>query len=78
VGEETVIYVGNVYKYYVAYRLTADERKRRGLAASLLDSVRGGDDLLTAYFSKAVPPVSGGVREPEPGGSIENHKRLAQ
>jgi membrane-bound lytic murein transglycosylase MltF len=31
VGEETVIYVGNVYKYYVAYRLTADERKLRGL-----------------------------------------------
>jgi membrane-bound lytic murein transglycosylase MltF len=35
VGEETVIYVGNVYKYYVAYKLTADERKRRGLPASL-------------------------------------------
>jgi membrane-bound lytic murein transglycosylase MltF len=31
VGEQTVIYVGNVYKYYVAYRLTADERKKRGL-----------------------------------------------
>jgi membrane-bound lytic murein transglycosylase MltF len=33
VGEDTVIYVGNIYKYYVAYRLTADERKRRGLPA---------------------------------------------
>jgi membrane-bound lytic murein transglycosylase MltF len=33
VGEETIIYVGNVYKYYVAYSLTADERKRRGLPA---------------------------------------------
>jgi hypothetical protein len=34
VGEETVIYVGNIYKYYVAYRLTAKERKRRGLPIS--------------------------------------------
>jgi membrane-bound lytic murein transglycosylase MltF len=34
VGEETVIYVGNIYKYYVAYKLTADERKRRGLPVS--------------------------------------------
>jgi membrane-bound lytic murein transglycosylase MltF len=34
VGEQTVIYVGNIYKYYVAYRLTADERKRRGLPVS--------------------------------------------
>jgi membrane-bound lytic murein transglycosylase MltF len=35
VGEETIVYVGNVYKYYVAYSLTADERKRRGLPASI-------------------------------------------
>jgi membrane-bound lytic murein transglycosylase MltF len=35
VGEETVVYVGNVYKYYVAYKLTAGERKRKGLPASL-------------------------------------------
>jgi membrane-bound lytic murein transglycosylase MltF len=34
VGEETVIYVGNIYKYYVAYRLTANERKRKGLPVS--------------------------------------------
>jgi len=34
VGEETVIYVGNIFKYYVAYKLTADERKRRGLPVS--------------------------------------------
>ena len=34
VGEETVIYVGNIYKYYVAYRLIANERKRRGLPVS--------------------------------------------
>jgi membrane-bound lytic murein transglycosylase MltF len=40
VGEETVIYVGNIYKYYVAYRLTAIERKRRGLPISF--ELRGG------------------------------------
>jgi membrane-bound lytic murein transglycosylase MltF len=33
VGEETVIYVGNIYKYYVAYTLAAAERRRRGLPA---------------------------------------------
>ena len=40
VGEETVIYVGNIYKYYVAYRLTANERERRGLPVSF--KLRGG------------------------------------
>ena len=40
VGEETVIYVGNIYKYYVAYRLIANERKRRGLPISF--ELRGG------------------------------------
>jgi hypothetical protein len=34
VGEDTVIYVGNIYKYYVAYKLTAAERRRRGLPVS--------------------------------------------
>jgi membrane-bound lytic murein transglycosylase MltF len=34
VGEDTVIYVGNIYKYYVAYKLTAAERQRRGLPVS--------------------------------------------
>jgi len=47
VGEETVIYVGNVYKYYVAYKLTADERRRRGLAASLQDSILAAESRLT-------------------------------
>lgn len=26
VGQETVTYVGNIYKYYVAYKLTAEEK----------------------------------------------------
>jgi hypothetical protein len=29
IGRETVTYVSNIYKYYVAYRLLADERDRR-------------------------------------------------
>ena len=29
IGRETVTYVANIYKYYVAYRLIAEERVRR-------------------------------------------------
>jgi len=29
IGRETVTYVSNIYKYYVAYRLMAEERGRR-------------------------------------------------
>jgi membrane-bound lytic murein transglycosylase MltF len=47
VGEETVIYVGNIYKYYVAYRWTADERKRRGLPISF--KLRAGELFLPIY-----------------------------
>jgi membrane-bound lytic murein transglycosylase MltF len=29
IGRETVTYVGNIYKYYVAYRLVIDRAERR-------------------------------------------------
>ena len=29
IGRETVTYVSNIYKYYIAYRLVAEERARR-------------------------------------------------
>ena len=29
VGEETVTYVGNIYKYYVAYKLTAEQKQQK-------------------------------------------------
>jgi hypothetical protein len=29
IGRETVTYVSNIYKYYVAYRLIVEERERR-------------------------------------------------
>jgi membrane-bound lytic murein transglycosylase MltF len=32
IGRETVTYVSNIYKYYVAYRLTLEERDRREAA----------------------------------------------
>ena len=32
IGRETVTYVNNIYKYYVAYRLMAAERERRDAA----------------------------------------------
>jgi membrane-bound lytic murein transglycosylase MltF len=32
IGRETVTYVSNIYKYYVAYRLISSERDRREAA----------------------------------------------
>jgi membrane-bound lytic murein transglycosylase MltF len=32
VGRETVTYVSNIYKYYVAYRLVVEENQRRAAA----------------------------------------------
>lgn len=34
IGQETVTYVGNIYKYYVAYKLTIEQRERVGKAAA--------------------------------------------
>jgi membrane-bound lytic murein transglycosylase MltF len=36
IGRETVTYVSNIYKYYMAYRLIVDERMRREAAKSAL------------------------------------------
>ena len=36
IGRETVTYVSNIYKYYVAYRLVLAERERRAAAKSAL------------------------------------------
>jgi membrane-bound lytic murein transglycosylase MltF len=30
IGQETVTYVGNIYKYYVAYKLTLEEKQLKG------------------------------------------------
>ena len=32
IGRETVTYVSNIYKYYIAYRLSAEQRSRRSEA----------------------------------------------
>jgi membrane-bound lytic murein transglycosylase MltF len=36
IGRETVTYVSNIYKYYVAYRLVVDQQERRAAAKSEL------------------------------------------
>jgi membrane-bound lytic murein transglycosylase MltF len=36
IGRETVTYVGNIYKYYVAYRLVVEENERRTAAREAL------------------------------------------
>jgi membrane-bound lytic murein transglycosylase MltF len=41
IGRETVTYVSNIYKYYVAYRLVAEERERRAAAKEQLEAASG-------------------------------------
>jgi membrane-bound lytic murein transglycosylase MltF len=41
IGRETVTYVGNIYKYYVAYRLIVEENERRGAAREALKNAAG-------------------------------------
>jgi hypothetical protein len=36
IGRETVTYVANIYKYYIAYRLIVDDRARRAEAKATL------------------------------------------
>lgn len=38
IGRETVTYVSNIYKYYVAYRLVVEERERRAMARQAIES----------------------------------------
>jgi membrane-bound lytic murein transglycosylase MltF len=43
IGRETVTYVGNIYKYYVAYRLTQDRNQMRLKARERMrDSLKNG------------------------------------
>jgi membrane-bound lytic murein transglycosylase MltF len=37
IGRETVTYVSNIYKYYVAYRLVLEENERRAAAKASLE-----------------------------------------
>jgi hypothetical protein len=36
IGRETVTYVSNIYKHYVAYRLVVEENERRAAAKAAL------------------------------------------
>ena len=38
IGRETVTYVSNIFKYYVAYRLLMDQRERRSAAKATVES----------------------------------------
>jgi membrane-bound lytic murein transglycosylase MltF len=38
IGRETVTYVSNIYKYYVAYRLIVEEKSRRATAKESLEA----------------------------------------
>jgi len=40
VGRETVQYVSNIYKYYIAYKLVAEQTQRRTAAKAHVKSKR--------------------------------------
>jgi membrane-bound lytic murein transglycosylase MltF len=40
IGRETVTYVANIFKYYVAYQLVLDERERRAAAKEAVTDSR--------------------------------------
>ncbi len=42
IGRETVTYVSNIYKYYVAYRLALEERERRESLKKAIESASSG------------------------------------
>jgi hypothetical protein len=41
IGRETVTYVANIYKYYIAYRLTSEENSRRAAAEAAVKAGTG-------------------------------------
>jgi membrane-bound lytic murein transglycosylase MltF len=41
IGRETVTYVSNIYKYYIAYRLVVAEKERRDAAKKALEAASG-------------------------------------
>jgi membrane-bound lytic murein transglycosylase MltF len=41
IGRETVTYVANIYKYYIAYRLVTEEAERRTAAKATLKATQG-------------------------------------
>jgi membrane-bound lytic murein transglycosylase MltF len=42
IGRETVTYVANIYKYYVAYKLVVEESERRAAAKEAVKAAGGG------------------------------------
>jgi len=40
IGRETVTYVANIYKYYVAYRLVVEERERRKVSKATMEATK--------------------------------------
>jgi membrane-bound lytic murein transglycosylase MltF len=45
IGRETVTYVSNIYKYYVAYKLTVEDRERRAVAKDAVQKSVAGEQL---------------------------------
>jgi hypothetical protein len=41
IGRETVTYVANIYKYYVAYKLVVEGRERRDAAKEAVKKAAG-------------------------------------
>ena len=48
IGPETVTYVGNIYKYYIAYKLVMEQLQRRQQATEAIKQQGSGGDKVSA------------------------------
>lgn len=48
IGPETVTYVGNIYKYYIAYKLVMEQLQRRQQATEAIKQQGTGGDQVSA------------------------------
>ena len=69
IGRETVTYVSNIYKYYIAYRLLADQQARRDAAKARVGQAAGkirscGAATLTRVLPCTPASPGFGVTEP--------------
>jgi len=61
IGRETVTYVSNIYKYYIAYRLMTEQREQRDAAKT---AVRGAMPAPPPAAAKTPPPAAAKTAPP--------------
>ena len=59
IGAETVTYVGNIYKYYIAYKLVMEQMQLRQQASETLKRQEQPADKAPAKETKSLEPPPG-------------------